>query len=415
MLASHRLMMRIAARSDHAMHLAVACGGRYALPFDGAAARLGGMMARLNDHYRRGLLTLRQLGGTGKEPEGWSYGWEGALPSFEDEAQRRIDQAEDGVAANDLAPEPAALDPADEAALDAAEEASRRLAADARVANLTDDEAQLSGERLLIDQMAAGHRLMMRLSRRADWELDRIGERDADPEPTRHVALRLAGTAARLMERYRQNLLALERLGTGPGGGPRKTAGIFWDPLCDDEREQGMAEGAPVAAAANDAAAPAAATASTAVGDTRKVGPALARRGRLRHGNPSGDFLAAPRCGACTRAGHPCRQPAMANGRCRLHGGKSTGPRTATGRARSAAARLTHGMRSAEIIDLRAAAAASARRLRALVSCPPLAGHGVHRRVFRSPLGGAPSPAGHTPAFDGRGTGSESARLRRRA
>lgn len=28
-------------------------------------------------------------------------------------------------------------------------------------------------------------------------------------------------------------------------------------------------------------------------------------------------------CGAKTRKGGPCRQPAMKNGRCRLHGGKS--------------------------------------------------------------------------------------------
>ena len=30
-----------------------------------------------------------------------------------------------------------------------------------------------------------------------------------------------------------------------------------------------------------------------------------------------------PRCGAKTRSGTPCRSPAMANGRCRMHGGKS--------------------------------------------------------------------------------------------
>lgn len=30
-----------------------------------------------------------------------------------------------------------------------------------------------------------------------------------------------------------------------------------------------------------------------------------------------------PRCGAMTRAGTPCMAPAMANGRCRMHGGKS--------------------------------------------------------------------------------------------
>jgi hypothetical protein len=32
-----------------------------------------------------------------------------------------------------------------------------------------------------------------------------------------------------------------------------------------------------------------------------------------------------PRCGAGTRSGNPCRSPAMANGRCRMHGGPSPG------------------------------------------------------------------------------------------
>ncbi len=31
------------------------------------------------------------------------------------------------------------------------------------------------------------------------------------------------------------------------------------------------------------------------------------------------------RCGAKTRSGHPCGRYSMANGRCLLHGGKSTG------------------------------------------------------------------------------------------
>src|SRR6266540_6552361 len=36
---------------------------------------------------------------------------------------------------------------------------------------------------------------------------------------------------------------------------------------------------------------------------------------------------AAPRCGARSkRTGKPCRGAAMPNGRCKLHGGKSTGP-----------------------------------------------------------------------------------------
>jgi uncharacterized protein YjcR len=36
-------------------------------------------------------------------------------------------------------------------------------------------------------------------------------------------------------------------------------------------------------------------------------------------------MLESLRCGAKTRAGMPCRSPAMPNGRCRMHGGKSPG------------------------------------------------------------------------------------------
>jgi len=38
-------------------------------------------------------------------------------------------------------------------------------------------------------------------------------------------------------------------------------------------------------------------------------------------------FLSSPRCGAKTRKGTPCKAPAMANGRCRMHGGKAGAPR----------------------------------------------------------------------------------------
>ena len=47
-------------------------------------------------------------------------------------------------------------------------------------------------------------------------------------------------------------------------------------------------------------------------------------------------------------------RPAMSNGRCRMHGGSSTGPRTAEGLARIRAARTTHGMRTAEMEQMRA-------------------------------------------------------------
>ena len=50
------------------------------------------------------------------------------------------------------------------------------------------------------------------------------------------------------------------------------------------------------------------------------------------------------RCGAKTRAGTPCKNPAVTGkARCRMHGGKSTGAKTAEGRARLSALHLKHG------------------------------------------------------------------------
>ncbi len=65
--------------------------------------------------------------------------------------------------------------------------------------------------------------------------------------------------------------------------------------------------------------------------------------GPLWNGYPPGNPNPTPRCGARTRAGAPCHGPAMANGRCRMHGGGSTGPRTEAGMARMIAAKTTHG------------------------------------------------------------------------
>ena len=64
-------------------------------------------------------------------------------------------------------------------------------------------------------------------------------------------------------------------------------------------------------------------------------------------GKPRADPNLAPRCGAKTRAGCACRAPAMGNGRYRIHGGTSTGPRTGAGLANLAAARTTSGDYSA--------------------------------------------------------------------
>ncbi|RSU47559.1 hypothetical protein BRX43_14030 [Sphingomonas sp. S-NIH.Pt15_0812] len=48
--------------------------------------------------------------------------------------------------------------------------------------------------------------------------------------------------------------------------------------------------------------------------------------------------LAGLACGATTRRGHPCKRTDLhLNGRCKFHGGCSTGPRTPEGKARSLA------------------------------------------------------------------------------
>jgi len=115
----------------------------------------------------------------------------------------------------------------------------------------------------------------------------------------------------------------------------------------------------------------------------------LPRCGWLRHGNRPGDYAKAPRCGARTRAGGCCRQPAMKNGRCRMHGGLSTGPRTPAGLARSRRARWKHGIYSAEIRALLRAARLRLRRtrsLRARLAGSP-AGHGVHRSNWAAASG----------------------------
>jgi hypothetical protein len=57
-------------------------------------------------------------------------------------------------------------------------------------------------------------------------------------------------------------------------------------------------------------------------------------------------------CGAKARTNgmRPCRQPAMKNGRCRLHGGKCTGAKTADGLEKIRRANTKHSFYSAEAI-----------------------------------------------------------------
>ncbi len=104
--------------------------------------------------------------------------------------------------------------------------------------------------------------------------------------------------------------------------------------------------------AAPDPAAPGpAAPGPTAPGPAAPgpTAPGPGAPGPAEHGEPAchGDPRVVPaspaRCGAKARSGTPCRGPAMTNGRCRMHGGRSTGPRTPEGKARMIAANTKHG------------------------------------------------------------------------
>lgn len=72
------------------------------------------------------------------------------------------------------------------------------------------------------------------------------------------------------------------------------------------------------------------------------------------------------RCGARTRRGTACQRPAYKrNGRCGLHGGKSTGARTPEGLKRISAANLIHGRYTKDKLEKRRRAAEVGRRVRA--------------------------------------------------
>ncbi|WP_306664478.1 HGGxSTG domain-containing protein [Bradyrhizobium sp. Arg816] len=74
------------------------------------------------------------------------------------------------------------------------------------------------------------------------------------------------------------------------------------------------------------------------------------------------DMRRAKRCGARTRSGKPCQSPAMANGRCRMHGGPSPGAPKGNRNA------FKHGRCSAEAIRRRADFAELIRASRKLLS-----------------------------------------------
>ena len=72
-----------------------------------------------------------------------------------------------------------------------------------------------------------------------------------------------------------------------------------------------------------------------------------------------------PRCGAKTRRGTGCQRPAnKKNGRCRLHGGASTGARTGEGRRCISQGNLRHGKYTKDKLEKRRKNAAAGRAIR---------------------------------------------------
>jgi hypothetical protein len=88
-------------------------------------------------------------------------------------------------------------------------------------------------------------------------------------------------------------------------------------------------------------------------GKNQEKGGNFPPMGRLLHGNQPGNPNNAPRCSAKSkRTGDPCHGPAMKNGKCRMHGGKSKGPTTPEGLKRSQMARWKHGEYSRRAIKI---------------------------------------------------------------
>ena len=73
------------------------------------------------------------------------------------------------------------------------------------------------------------------------------------------------------------------------------------------------------------------------------------RLSEIGHATRFGPDWPGKRCLAKTRRGTECQRPAITGaGRCRLHGGRSTGPRTEEGRAGISAANTKHGRKTKE-------------------------------------------------------------------
>jgi hypothetical protein len=192
-----------------------------------------------------------------------------------------------------------------EAALDAAESA----------------RAENSLEKMLCHQMAAGHCAAMRLTA---YSLD-----NGTPSVER---ARLSNAAARMMQVYQEAFLTLQKVRSGG----KQTVVVQHVQVTEGGQAVTVIAGNVKSGRGGG---------MMGRGRLTEIGkiPHEKRRGWLKNGNLSGDFSKAARCGAKNRRGTPCQCPAMKNGRCRLHGGLSTGPKTPAGIQRIRQAVTKHG------------------------------------------------------------------------
>ncbi len=108
-----------------------------------------------------------------------------------------------------------------------------------------------------------------------------------------------------------------------------------------------------------------------------------------------GQWLSGPdwpgqRSAAKTGQGTACQRPAnKKNGRCRLHGGASTGAKTEEGRARISAVNLRHGKFTKDKFEKQRKNAAAGRKVRAEIKLieASLIEQGVLDRNWRKEIG----------------------------
>ncbi|QIG47194.1 hypothetical protein G5V57_05260 [Nordella sp. HKS 07] len=232
-------------------------------------------------------------------------------------------------------------------------------------------------ERMLAHQVAAAHRAAMTLSGAAMWHIHSGAGMSERPEdqgmPTHDLrrmeqmrehnceAARLCNASARMMQAFNDGIVTLAQLrrggkqhvivqhqhvNVGPGG-----RAVVAGRITGSDRRKGGSQ--------------------TQRGQMMETtGDLMASGlGMLLNGNPSFDLRKVKRCGAKRRKRlELCRQPAMRNGRCCIHGGKSTGPRTAEGIERIRRASTKHGRRSKAAIAERKRNAETKRQIRILVS-----------------------------------------------